>query len=90
MAEPNHDHPGGGTDADPDRVIEGVAALSELASAGVEVDGEVQIAESIWVIYGNTSYDGEVLVGEHHDAAEASEVLGAAPRRNSERGGPVR
>jgi hypothetical protein len=46
MAEPNDDHPGGGTDADPDRVSEGVAALSELAAAGVEVDGEVQIAES--------------------------------------------
>jgi hypothetical protein len=89
MAEPNDDHPGGGTDADPDRVSEGVAALSELAAAGVEVDGEVQIAESTWVIYGHTSYDGEVLVGEYHDAAEASEVLRAAPRRNPERDGPV-
>jgi hypothetical protein len=89
MAEPNHDHPGGGTDADPDRVSDGVAALSELAAAGVEVDGEVQIAESTWVIYGHTSYDGEIIVGEYHDAAEASEVLRAAPRRKTEPHGPV-
>jgi hypothetical protein len=91
MAEPNHDHPGGGTDADPDRVSEGVAVLSELAAAGVEVDGEVQIAELIWVIYGHTSYDGEVLVGEYHDAAEAWEVLRPAPRRKlrARRAGPL-
>lgn len=89
MAEPNHDHPGGGTDADPDRVSQGIAALAELAAAGVEVDGEVQLAESTWVIYGHTSYDGEVIVGEYQDAAEASEVLRAAPRSNAEGEGPV-
>jgi hypothetical protein len=66
---------------DPDRVREDIAALSELITAGVEVDGEAQVAESIWVIYGRTSYDGEVIVGEYHDAAEASEVLRAAPHR---------
>jgi hypothetical protein len=45
-------------------VSEGVAALSELAAAGVEADDEDQVAESIWVTYGHTSYDGEVLVAE--------------------------
>jgi hypothetical protein len=74
---------------DPDRVSEDVAALVELTAAGVEVDGEVQVAESTWVIYGHTSYDGEIVVGEYHDAAEASEVLRAAPRRNPDHDRPV-
>jgi hypothetical protein len=65
---------------DPDRVSDGIAALSDLTAAGVEVDGQVQIAESTWVIYGHISYDGEIIVGEYHDAAEASEVLRGAPR----------
>jgi hypothetical protein len=68
-----------GSDTDPDPVSEGIAALLELTAAGVEVDGELQIAESTWVIYGHTSYDGEVIVGEYHAAAEAAEVLRAAP-----------
>jgi len=72
MAEP---HP------DPDRVSDDLARLSELTEAGIEVDGEVQVAESIWVVYGHTSYDGEVIVGEYHDADEAAEVLRASQRR---------
>jgi hypothetical protein len=63
---------------DPDRVREDVAAISELVAAGVEIDGEAQVCESTWVIYGHTSYDGEVVVGQYEDAAEASEVLRAA------------
>jgi hypothetical protein len=63
---------------DPERLRDDVAALSELTAAGVEVDGEVQVTESTWVVYGHTSYDGEVIVGEYHDAVEASEVLRAA------------
>ena len=58
-------------------ITEAIAALSALADAGVEVDGELQVAESTWVIYGHTTYDGEVIVGEYHDAVEASEVLRA-------------
>jgi hypothetical protein len=73
--EPQPDRPG----PDSDRVSEDIAALSELAATGVEIDGQVQIAESTWVIYGHTSYDGEIIVGEYHDAAEASAVLRAAP-----------
>jgi hypothetical protein len=76
MAEPHADRPG----PDPDQISDDVTALSELAAAGVEIDGEVQVAESNWVIYGHTSYDGEVIVGEYHDATEAAEVLRAAPR----------
>jgi hypothetical protein len=60
---------------------EAIAALAKLAEAGVEVDGELQVAESTWVIYGRTTYDGEIIVGEYHDAAEAAAVLQAAPSR---------
>jgi hypothetical protein len=58
-----------------------IVALSAVTEAGVEIDGELQVAESTWVIYGHTSYDGEIIVGEYHDAAEADEVFHAAPRR---------
>lgn len=68
-----------GSHLDPGRLRDDLAALSELVAAGVEVDGEAQVTESTWVIYGRTTYDGEVVVGEYHDAVEASEVLRAAP-----------
>jgi hypothetical protein len=65
-----------------DELTAAIAALSALAEAGVEVDGELQVAESTWVIYGHTTYDGEIIVGEYHDAAEADEVFHAAPRHD--------
>jgi hypothetical protein len=67
------------SDPDPDLLSQEIKALSELAAAGVDLDGEVQLTESLWVIYGHTSYDGATVVGEYHDAAEASAVLRAAP-----------
>jgi hypothetical protein len=63
--------------APPDQVSADVEALAELSAAGVEIDGEVQVTESTWVIYGRTSYDGEVVVGEYHDEAEATAVFRA-------------
>jgi hypothetical protein len=75
MAEP---HP------ESDRVSEDLAELAELAAGGVEVDGEVQVAESTWVVYGHTSYDGEIVVGEYHDAAEAAEAVRAVERDGPE------
>lgn len=89
MAESHADRHGSGPDAGPDRTRDDVAALSDLIAAGVEVDGEVEVAESTWVIYGHTTYDGEIVVGEYHDAAEASEVLRAAPRRRPDHDRPV-
>jgi hypothetical protein len=86
--EPQPDRPGSGPD--PDRVSEGIAALWDLIATGVEIDGEVQVAESTWVIYGRTSYDGEIIIGEYHDAAEASAVLRAAPRPRPDHDRPVR
>ena len=65
----------------PYEISAAIAAISELAEAGVEVDGELQVAETTWVIYGHTSYDGEIIVGEYHDAVEAEVVFQAAPHR---------
>lgn len=84
MAEP-HDPPRADAGADAGPVSDGVAALAAL---GVEVDGEVRIAESTWVLYGRINYDGEVIVGEYHDAAEATAVLRAAPRHGPDRDRP--
>ena len=64
----------------PYQVNEDIAALSELTATGVEIDGQVQVAESTWVIYGHTTYDGEIIVGEYQDAEEASAILRATPR----------
>lgn len=76
MPEPHADRP----DELAEQVAADIAALSELTEAGIEVDGQVQVAESTWALYGHTSYDGEIVVGEYHSAVEASEVLRAAPR----------
>ncbi len=91
MPDPHRDRP----DQVGEQVAADVAALSELTAAGIEVDGQVRVAESTWVVYGHTSYDGEIVVGEYHGAVEASEVLRAAPRPgphpdpNPDRDGPV-
>jgi hypothetical protein len=91
MSEPNIDGTVGtvGTGSLSDRVRADIEAIVELTAAGVEVDGEVQVAESTWVIYGHTSYDGEVVVGEYQDADEATEVLRAAQRRDPEDDRPL-
>ncbi|HEY7068747.1 MAG TPA: hypothetical protein VH479_01480 [Acidimicrobiales bacterium] len=65
----------------PDLVNADLAELEELTAAGVELDGEVQVAETTWVIYGHTSYDGELIAGEYHDEIEVSEVWRAVPHR---------
>ncbi len=53
------------------------ATLLDINALGVELDGQVQIADSIWAIYGHTTYDGEIIVAEYGNAAEASQVLRA-------------
>jgi hypothetical protein len=86
MPESPPDSPGPPDDADPDRVREDLAELADLVATGIEVDGQViQVAESTWAIYGHASYDGEIIVGEYPDAAEASEVLRAAPHLDPDR-----
>lgn len=62
-----------------DRLRQDLAAVDELVEAGVEVDGEVQVEASTWVVYGHTSYDGEIVVGMYHDEVEAMEVVHRAP-----------
>ena len=87
MPEPQLEPARSGTD--PDEVVEAIRALSELTAAGVEVDGALQIAESTWVIYGHINYEGEILAGAYHDAAEAAVVLRAVPGRRPGNEGPV-
>jgi hypothetical protein len=87
MAEQHPDQSVRGVDAE--EVREGVAALWELETTGVEVDGEIQVAESTWAIYGHISYDGEIVVGEYHDEAVAEAILRAAPQPHSDEDGPV-
>jgi hypothetical protein len=80
MPESHPDHPDHAHGADPERVREDLAELDQLLAIGIEVDGQVlQVAASTWAIYGHTSYDGEIIVGEYPDADEAAEVLNAAP-----------
>ena len=72
------------------QIDEAIAALTKLTATGVDVDGELQIAESTWAIYGHTSYDGEIIVGEYDDAAEAAEVLRSVPHPLPDQDRPVR
>lgn len=74
---------------DPAWVSREVAALSALVASGVEVGGQLQVAESTWFIYGHISYDGEVVVAEYEDAVAASAVLRAFPQRRPAPGGRV-
>jgi hypothetical protein len=67
-----------------ERVGTDVALLSELVATGVEVDGQVQVADSTWILYGHISYDGEIAIGVYQDADEAAQVLRAAPRGRSD------
>jgi hypothetical protein len=86
MPEPQPDHADHPHGADPDRVREDLAELDQLLALGVEVDGQVlQVAASTWAIYGHTTYDGEIIVGEYPDADEAAEVLDAAPHLDIDR-----
>jgi hypothetical protein len=77
MPEPHPERPGAGPTPTADQVRADIEALSDL------------VAESTWVIYGHISYDGEVIVGEYHDAAEAAEILRAAPRAHPDNDRPV-
>ena len=60
------------------QVRDDVAAVAQLIAIGVEVDGQVQVADSTWIVYGHTTYDGEIAVGVYQDADEAAAVLRAA------------
>jgi hypothetical protein len=87
MPESHPDHPDHADGADPNRVREDLAELAELVAIGIEVDGQVlQVAASTWAIYGHSSYDGEIIVGEYPNADEAEEVLNAAPHLDPDHG----
>jgi hypothetical protein len=70
-----------------ERIAEDLAEVADLAANGIEIEGEVQVTESTWVVYGNDGYGGEVVVGEYHNAVEATAVLRAEPDAEAEAGG---
>jgi hypothetical protein len=57
-----------------------VQMICELSDGGVEVDGEAVLADGPkWVIYGRTTYDGEVILAEYDDPEEAEAVIRSLP-----------
>lgn len=38
-------------------------------------DDVIQVAESTWAVYGHSTYDGEVIIGEYHELSEARTAL---------------
>ena len=72
-----------------DSARQDVGALSHLADVGVAVDGRLQVAASTWFVYGQITYDGEVVVGRYQDPVEADEALRAAPPRWPHQNRPV-
>lgn len=71
--------PGGPPSVDPRRLETDIAEIAALTATGIEVDGEVQLAESLWAIYGHTTYDSGIVVAEYDDVVEATAVLRAVP-----------
>jgi hypothetical protein len=65
-----------------ERLRHDVALLCDLVARGVEVDGEaVMLDAARWIIYGRSSYDGELILAEYDDPDEAAAVLREVPRR---------
>ena len=64
------------------RVRADVAMLCRLFDSGIEVDGAAVLTEgATWVIYGRTTYDGELILAEYDDEDEAAAVLRSMPER---------
>jgi hypothetical protein len=62
------------------RVRIDVEFICDLFDKGVEVDGDAVLAEGPkWIIYGRTTYDGELILAEYEDPAEAEAVLRSLP-----------
>lgn len=62
-----------------ERLLLDIARLCRLVDLGYEVDGEAVLSESLWVVYGRSSYDGEVILAEYAHAEEATAVLRHVP-----------
>lgn len=56
-----------------------IATLCELVDMGYEVEGEAVLSETLWVVYGRSTYDGEVILAEYTHAAEAAAILEHVP-----------
>ncbi|MEZ5181825.1 MAG: hypothetical protein R2702_08135 [Acidimicrobiales bacterium] len=59
----------------PARLQPDITTLCALVDMGYEVEGEAVLSESLWVVYGRSTYDGEVILAEYTHAAEAAAVL---------------
>lgn len=68
-----------------DRLLLDIAKLCDLVDRGWEVDGEAVLIESQWVVYGRSSYDGEVILAEYDGPEEAAAVLRHVPTRDTGR-----
>ena len=63
-----------------ERVRTEVAMICDLYDRGAEVDGHASlIGSASWVIYGRTTYDGEVILAEYDDAEVAAAVIRSLP-----------
>jgi len=50
--------------------------LHDLIENGFEVDGEAVLCERMtWVIYGRTTYDGELILAEYQNPEDAARVI---------------
>jgi hypothetical protein len=59
-----------------------VQKICELFDGGVEVDGDAVLAAGPkWIIYGRTTYDGEMILAEYDDPDEAEAVIRSLPER---------
>jgi hypothetical protein len=66
-------------DVSSDQLRLDIARLCHLVDMGYEVDGEAVLSESLWVVYGRSSYDGEVILAEYTHPAQAAAVLQGVP-----------
>ncbi len=66
-------------DRDPDLEV-----LCELVAEQIVVEGDViEVAEGVWAVHGQATYDGEVLLGEYESVSRARWMLGQLPTRGS-------
>jgi hypothetical protein len=67
-----------------DRLHTDAEMLWTLLQDGFEVDGEAVLCERMtWVIYGRTTYDGEIILAEYENPQDAAHVLRAVADRST-------
>lgn len=65
-----------------DRLDIDAQMLWDLMQRGFEVDGEAVLCERMtWVIYGRTTYDGELILAEYANPDDAAAVIRSVVQR---------